>query len=113
MNTYSNIIFNSDITDVRYVINYDFPQSCEDYVHRVGRTARGDDVGTSYTFMTNKDGKMVKSLIEILEESGQKVPEDLRTLAQTSGRFGGRGGESPIDIKSLLIAHIEFKSLNC
>ncbi|XP_063693300.1 uncharacterized protein LOC134825090 [Bolinopsis microptera] len=80
-----------DITDVRYVINYDFPQSCEDYVHRVGRTARGDDVGTSYTFMTNKDGKMVKSLIEILEESGQKVPEDLRTLAQTSGRFGGRG----------------------
>lgn len=80
-----------DITDVRYVINYDFPQCCEDYVHRVGRTARGDDVGTSYTFMTNKDGKMVKNLIEILEESGQKVPDDLRALGHTNGKFGGRG----------------------
>ena len=87
------IIF-SDITDVRYVINYDFPQCCEDYVHRVGRTARGDDVGTSYTFMTNKDGKMVKNLIEILEESGQKVPDDLRALGHTNGKFGGRGGKS-------------------
>ena len=88
------IIFLSDITDVRYVINYDFPQCCEDYVHRVGRTARGNDVGTSYTFMTNKDGKMVKNLIEILEESGQKVPDDLRALGHTGGRFGGRGGKS-------------------
>ena len=88
------ISVNSDITDVRYVINYDFPQCCEDYVHRVGRTARGNDVGTSYTFMTNKDAKMVKNLIEILEESGQKVPDDLRALGHTGGKFGGRGGKS-------------------
>jgi len=80
-----------DITDVRYVINYDFPQCCEDYVHRVGRTARGNDVGTSYTFMTNKDGKMVKQLIDILQESGQKVPDDLRSLSFSGGKFGGRG----------------------
>jgi len=80
-----------DITDVRYVINYDFPQCCEDYVHRVGRTARGNDVGTSYTFMTSKDGKMARALIDILEESGQKVPEDLRALMHTGGKFGGRG----------------------
>jgi ATP-dependent RNA helicase DDX5/DBP2 len=83
-----NTIYPPDITDVRYVINYDFPQSCEDYVHRVGRTARGDDVGTSYTFMTSKDAKNVRGLISILEESGQKVPEDLKSLS-----FGGRGGK--------------------
>ena len=82
----------SDITDVRYVINYDFPQCCEDYVHRVGRTARGNDVGTSYTFITNKDSKSVKGLIEILEESSQKVPDDLKALSYTGGRFQARGG---------------------
>ena len=78
---------------MRYVINYDFPQSVEDYVHRIGRTARGNDVGTSYTFMTSKDGKSASALKDILLESGQKVPEDLQSLSMTGGRFGGRGGE--------------------
>ena len=71
------------------MINFDFPQTLEDYVHRVGRTARGNDVGTSYTFMTGKDAKSARGLIEIMEESGQKVPESLRTLAMR----GGTGGE--------------------
>lgn len=57
----------------------------------MGRTARANDVGTSYTFMTNKDAKMVKPLIDILDESEQKVPDDLRALANANPR-GGRGG---------------------
>jgi len=76
-----------DIDDVRYVINYDYPQSEEDYVHRVGRTARGFQTGTSYTFFTNKDGRHARGLMAILEESGQKVPDDLKALC-----FMGRGG---------------------
>jgi len=32
----------SDVTDIRYVINYDFPKNAEDYVHRIGRTGRRD-----------------------------------------------------------------------
>ena len=42
--------------------------------------------------MTSKDAKSVKGLIEILEESSQKVPEDLKALSYSSGRFQGRGG---------------------
>ena len=45
-----------DVKDIECVINYDFPlgnNGVEDYVHRIGRTARGvDTIGTSYTFFT-------------------------------------------------------------
>uniref|UniRef100_A0A915EMQ3 RNA helicase n=1 Tax=Ditylenchus dipsaci TaxID=166011 RepID=A0A915EMQ3_9BILA len=44
-----------DVNDVKFVINYDFPKNSEDYVHRIGRTGRGDKLGTSYTFFTNED----------------------------------------------------------
>uniref|UniRef100_A0A915DQJ3 RNA helicase n=1 Tax=Ditylenchus dipsaci TaxID=166011 RepID=A0A915DQJ3_9BILA len=39
-----------DITDIKFVINYDYPKNSEDYVHRIGRTARQDNTGTSFTF---------------------------------------------------------------
>ena len=37
-----------DIDDVGYVINYDFPHTVEDYVHRIGRTGRANATGTAY-----------------------------------------------------------------
>lgn len=44
---------------MKFVINYDFPGQIEDYVHRIGRTARGKDKeGTSYTFFTQENGKV-------------------------------------------------------
>uniref|UniRef100_A0A3Q3LQR7 RNA helicase n=1 Tax=Mastacembelus armatus TaxID=205130 RepID=A0A3Q3LQR7_9TELE len=41
-----------DVEDVKFVINYDYPGSSEDYVHRIGRTARSTNKGTAYTFFT-------------------------------------------------------------
>ncbi len=40
-----------DITDVTHVINFDLPQSYDDYVHRIGRTGRGGKAGSAYTFV--------------------------------------------------------------
>lgn len=40
-----------DISDVTHVINYDIPESYEDYVHRIGRTGRGNKKGTAVTFL--------------------------------------------------------------
>lgn len=40
-----------DIDDVSHVINYDLPQSYEDYIHRIGRTGRADKVGQALTFV--------------------------------------------------------------
>ena len=43
-----------DVTDVKYVINFDFPNNTEDYIHRIGRTARAENTGTAYTFFTTQ-----------------------------------------------------------
>ena len=46
-----------DVTDINFVVNYDFPQQdIENYVHRIGRTCRGENtVGTAYTIITPED----------------------------------------------------------
>jgi ATP-dependent RNA helicase RhlE len=44
-----------DIEDIDLVINYDVPRDDEDYIHRIGRTARASSEGTAYTFVTEKE----------------------------------------------------------
>lgn len=68
--------------DVKYVINYDFPGSLEDYVHRIGRTGRAGAKGTAYTFFTAANARFAKDLIKILEEAGQKVNPELAKMGR-------------------------------
>lgn len=53
-----------DIPDVEVVINYSFPLTTEDYVHRIGRTGRAGKKGVAHTFFThhNKVTKYIKSI---------------------------------------------------
>ena len=44
-----------DIDDIRLVINYDVPHDCEDYVHRIGRTARANNDGCAITFVSETE----------------------------------------------------------
>ncbi|KAJ0075395.1 hypothetical protein Patl1_33487 [Pistacia atlantica] len=71
-----------DVKDVKYVINYDFPGSLEDYVHRIGRTGRAGAKGTAYTFFTAANARFAKELITILEEAGQKVSPELAAMGR-------------------------------
>merc|ERR1739838_824009 len=57
-----------------------------------GRTARGGQTGTAYTFFTNGNGKQAKPLIDILTEAKQQVNPRLLELSYTSGKYGGGGG---------------------
>jgi len=55
-----------DIPQVTYVVNYDMPQNLEEYVHRIGRTARMGRDGTAVTFVTEWDFPALDSLMDSL-----------------------------------------------
>ncbi|XP_022105084.1 probable ATP-dependent RNA helicase DDX17 isoform X2 [Acanthaster planci] len=77
-----------DVHDIKFVINYDYPNSSEDYVHRIGRTARSENTGTAYTFFTSNNAKQASELIQVLQEANQKVHPKLVQLAQSARAFG-------------------------
>jgi len=66
-----------DIPKVEYVINYSFPLTIHDYVHRIGRTGRAGAKGISHTFFQQFDKAHAGELVSVLKESNQEVPEDL------------------------------------
>ena len=55
-----------DVEDVGHVINYDLPHAPEDYVHRIGRTARASASGVASTFVTSKDRQMTERIEKIM-----------------------------------------------
>jgi ATP-dependent RNA helicase DDX5/DBP2 len=77
-----------DVKDVRMVINFDFPNNMEDYIHRIGRTARAGAKGTSVAFITLKNARHARELMKILQESDNVVPPQLAVIAQSGGGFG-------------------------
>ncbi|XP_027081447.1 DEAD-box ATP-dependent RNA helicase 5 [Coffea arabica] len=66
-----------DIPDVEVVINYSFPLTTEDYVHRIGRTGRAGKKGVAHTFFTKENKGLAGELINVLREAGQVVPAAL------------------------------------
>uniref|UniRef100_H3DJF8 RNA helicase n=1 Tax=Tetraodon nigroviridis TaxID=99883 RepID=H3DJF8_TETNG len=83
-----------DVEDVKFVINYDYPNSSEDYIHRIGRTARSQKTGTAYTFFTPNNMKQAGDLISVLREANQAINPKLIQMAEDRGGRGrgGRGG---------------------
>ena len=85
-----------DVNDIKIVINFDYPNSAEDYVHRIGRTGRRDKKGVSYTFFTSANGPKAKDLIKVLQETKQNIPQKLSDMPRNDGgdgfsEYGGRG----------------------
>ena len=66
-----------DIKGVEYVINYTFPLTTEDYVHRIGRTGRAGRTGLAHTFFTQHDKGRAGELANVLREAGAEVPQAL------------------------------------
>lgn len=60
-----------DIDDISHVINYDLPREAENYVHRIGRTARAGAEGTAYSFCTSDDKGL---LVAIHKSIGNDLP---------------------------------------
>ena len=63
-----------DIDDIAMVINYDVPHDCEDYVHRIGRTARADRDGRAITFVNEDDMYAFSQVEKFLDKEITKNP---------------------------------------
>jgi ATP-dependent RNA helicase DeaD len=72
-----------DIPHIEHVINYDLPQVPEDYIHRIGRTARAGAEGCAISFVSGEDAGKWRAIQRLLNP-GQKLPGD------EGGREGGR-----------------------
>lgn len=90
------------------MLNYDYPNNSEDYVHRIGRTGRAGRKGTAITLFTtdskwtivmsytvtnrNADAKQARDLLNVLHESKQNIDPRLSDMARYSGGGGGGRG---------------------
>ena len=85
-----------DIDDIRLVINYDVPHDSEDYVHRIGRTARANNDGCAITFVSETEQTRFKQIETFLGKDIYKlpVPEELGEgpvyAPRTSRKEGGK-----------------------
>lgn len=91
-----------DIDDIEMVVNYDVPREAEDYVHRVGRTARANRDGRAITFISEKETGKFRQIERLLEKEVEKipVPDDLGdspdySKSRKNSRVRGKKGSSP------------------
>lgn len=100
-----------DIDDIATVINYDVPHDVEDYVHRIGRTARADRDGSAYTFISDTEIYYFKQIEDFLEKEIPKLPlpdncgeaPKYEVVRQTGDKRGRKG--KPLHAKQGKNAH--------
>ena len=91
-----------DIDDIRTVINFDVPHDAEDYVHRIGRTARADRDGEAVTFINERDIPAFKQIEKFLGKVVDKTPlpegigegPDYKRVVTHDGRHSATRGHS-------------------
>ncbi len=83
-----------DIDNIDLVINYDVPHDGEDYVHRIGRTARAAAEGTAYTFISPREQRKFASIEKLLgkEVTKAQVPEEFGEAPSYNPGTPGSGG---------------------
>ncbi|MCQ2342523.1 MAG: DEAD/DEAH box helicase [Paludibacteraceae bacterium] len=77
-----------DIDDIPLVINYDVPHDAEDYVHRIGRTARAENLGKAVTFVSPDDQRYFHKIERFLKKDIERITVPAE-LGETPARFTG------------------------
>lgn len=82
-----------DINDIDLVINFDVPSDGEDYVHRIGRTARAEASGVALTYVNGEDAYKFKRIEELIDMKIHRIPlpADLADFKAGPARRGGGG----------------------
>jgi ATP-dependent RNA helicase RhlE len=75
-----------DVEGIDLVVNYDVPGDPEDYIHRIGRTARAETTGTAITFVNHRDERKLKSIEQLIDKPIRliEVPDELRSIQAVS-----------------------------
>ncbi|AYA38742.1 DEAD/DEAH box helicase [Hymenobacter oligotrophus] len=96
-----------DVSELSHVVNFDLPRDAEDYVHRIGRTARAGTSGMAITFVSDHDQDAVVKIEKLIERELEKkpTPEEIGPSPEFdpkkyrgrgpahAGKPGGRGGK--------------------
>ncbi|KAH8556893.1 P-loop containing nucleoside triphosphate hydrolase protein [Umbelopsis sp. PMI_123] len=90
-----------DFKGVNLVINYDFPQTVQSYIHRIGRTGRAGRVGEAITYFTKDDAPYLKSIVNVMRGSGCEVPEWMLTMKKPSQNMRKQLRKAPIERKQI------------
>ena len=90
-----------DIPDVDFVINYDLPEKPENYVHRVGRTGRGENKGEAIAFCSPEE----KSLLEAIEDFITKPIEVMKVSKHGYAEVTRTPDKAEDDLKALVAHH--------
>lgn len=82
-----------DIKEINMVINYDAPRDAEDYVHRIGRTARANTKGEAYTLINPKDMPKLARIERLIETEIERLPmpEELGAAPEMKASAPGDG----------------------
>lgn len=102
-----------DIDDIRIVINYDVPRDCDDYIHRIGRTARACSKGRAITFVSEEDQEYFGRIEAFIEQEVPKLevpaelgeapayePKKKKAGARKPAGKRGRGGKKNTNAKA-------------
>ncbi len=82
-----------DIPLIQHVINYDLPQVPEDYVHRIGRTARAGSHGSALTFLTPDDRSMWNSINKLIDPNFKSSQSYLKNYSRNKRGEKGRNNK--------------------
>ena len=90
-----------DVADVQFVINYDLPEKPENYVHRVGRTGRGEKKGEAISFCSTEE----KPLLEEIEAFISKPVEVISISKKGYAEITRSPDKAEMDLKALVAEH--------
>ncbi|XP_074118169.1 putative ATP-dependent RNA helicase DDX52 isoform X2 [Sminthopsis crassicaudata] len=90
-----------DFKGVNLVINYDFPTSAVEYIHRIGRTGRAGHKGKAVTFFTEDDKPLLRSVANVIQQAGCPVPEYIRSFHKLPSKQKKKMIKKPLERESI------------
>lgn len=90
-----------DFKGVNLVINYDFPTSSVEYIHRIGRTGRAGHKGKAVTFFTEDDKPLLRSVANVIQQAGCPVPEYIKGFQKLLSKQKKKMIKKPLQRESI------------